>query len=95
MVAVRFLVSPNGQRARQGCRGDDDDDDEHATPQRATWRERAAAAARRFLRSARNKIRNAKDRLVAVFDISVARKTAQLVDLARKINVQDMPRRAL
>ncbi|CAB1102786.1 unnamed protein product [Ectocarpus sp. CCAP 1310/34] len=94
MVAVRFLVGPNGQRTRQGCRGDDDDDDNHAPAQRATWRERAAAAARRFLRSARNKIKNAKDRLLAMFDISVAKRTARLLDLARKINVQDMPRRA-
>ncbi|CAM9315694.1 unnamed protein product [Ectocarpus sp. 6 AP-2014] len=94
MVAVRFLIGPNGQRARQGCRGDDDDDDNHTPAQRATWRERAAAAARRFLRSARKKINNTKDRLLAMFDISAARRTARLLDLARKINVQDMPRRA-
>ncbi|CAN0568104.1 unnamed protein product, partial [Ectocarpus sp. 12 AP-2014] len=29
-----------------------------------------------------------------MFDISVAKRTARLLDLARKINVQDMPRRA-
>ncbi|CAN0194017.1 unnamed protein product [Ectocarpus fasciculatus] len=90
MVAVRFLVGP---RARNGCRGDDDDDDNDIA-QHATWRERAAAAARRLLRSVRNKIIDAKDRLLAMFDISIARRTARLLDLARKINILDMPRRA-